>query len=217
MAATPTLTGQLTRWEDDRGFGFITPLDGGADVFLHISAVPRTAARPQQGDLLNYSIERAEDGKRRATRVELVRTTSTAARPPRAPSSRPRAAGVLTALASAAVFFAALLVQTEWWSLPQWVAVWYLATSILCFIVYSVDKSAAVAGRWRTPESTLLGLGLIAGWPGALVAQQVLRHKLRKSSYMSAFAGTVVANLAVLVLVATPLGERALCVIADCG
>jgi uncharacterized membrane protein YsdA (DUF1294 family)/cold shock CspA family protein len=220
----PLATGELTRWDDERGFGFLTPLGGGADVFLHISAVPRSAARPKLGDLLNYVVERTEDGKRRATRVELVQTTSTARRPPRvqrqrsAPrSSSARVFGVLVALAVAALFFTALFVRDDRWTLPTWVVLYYLATSILCFIFYAVDKSAAIGGRWRTPESTLLGLGLIGGWPGAFLAQQLLRHKLRKRSFMRVFIGTVLANIAVLVLLATPLGEAVVCTMMVCG
>lgn len=218
-----TLTGELTRWDDERGFGFISPLDGGADVFLHISAVPRVTVRPQRGDLLNYAIERTDDGKRRATQVEMVRTTSTATRAPRSavrrPSSRSRASrwgGALVGIAIAATFFAVLLVRDARWSVPGWAVLVYLALSILCFILYAVDKSAAVAGRWRTPEATLLGLGLLGGWPGAIVAQQVLRHKIRKRPFMVVFAGTVVANVGVLVLLASPLGTTALCSIAGC-
>lgn len=35
--------GTLTRWNDDRGFGFITPIPAGQDVFVHISALRATA------------------------------------------------------------------------------------------------------------------------------------------------------------------------------
>jgi uncharacterized membrane protein YsdA (DUF1294 family) len=91
------------------------------------------------------------------------------------------------------------------WPLPYWVAGIYLGVSILCFIVYAADKSAARGGRRRVPESTLLFLGFAGGWPGAIVAQQVLRHKTQKASFRSAFWVTVVANVAVFVVFATPL------------
>lgn len=123
---------------------------------------------------------------------------------------------MLVAVAIAAVFFAALLVRDARWSVPDWAVLGYLALSILCVILYAVDKSAAVAGRWRTPEATLLGLGLLGGWPGAIVAQQVLRHKIRKRHFMVVFTGTVVANIGVLVLLASPLGATALCSITGC-
>ena len=75
----------------------------------------------------------------------------------------------------------------------------YLAASLLCFIAYAIDKSAAVAGRRRISERTLLTLGFIGGWPGGLLAQQVLRHKTRKASFLVAFWLSVVVNVAVLV------------------
>ncbi|PWC04610.1 hypothetical protein DF223_14270 [Mycetocola zhujimingii] len=71
------------------------------------------------------------------------------------------------------------------------------------------------AGRVGAPEVPLLGLGL-GGWPGAIVVQQVLRHKIRKRHFMVVFAGTVVANVGVLVLLASPLGATALCSITGC-
>ena len=124
---------------------------------------------------------------------------------------------MLVALAIAVLFFAALVVRDELWALPQWAVLFYGAVSILCFAVYALDKSAARAGRWRTPESTLLGLGLIGGWPGAILAQQMFRHKIRKRPFMRVFVGTVVANLAFLVLVATPLGTAAVCALVRCS
>jgi cold shock CspA family protein len=35
------LSGTLRSWNDDRGFGFIAPTHGGAELFVHISALPR--------------------------------------------------------------------------------------------------------------------------------------------------------------------------------
>ena len=90
-----------------------------------------------------------------------------------------------------------------------------VALSILSFGAYAVDKSAAVAGRRRTRERTLLALGLLGGWPGAILAQQIFRHKIRKRQFMVSFAGTVVANIGALAVLVSPLGERALAALAE--
>lgn len=59
----------------------------------------------------------------------------------------------------------------------------YLVMSILAFGLYWYDKQQAKAGQWRTPEKVLHGVELLGGWPGACVAQQLLRHKTRKVSF----------------------------------
>lgn len=82
----------------------------------------------------------------------------------------------------------------------------YLVLSVATFVVYGADKRAAVAGRWRTTESTLLVLGLLGGWPGGALAQQVFRHKRRKGSFQLKFWLSVAANLAVLVLLVWSAG-----------
>ena len=56
----------------------------------------------------------------------------------------------------------------------------YITISLLTFIMYALDKSAARKGHWRTKESTLHLLSLAGGWPGAIAAQQKLRHKSKK-------------------------------------
>ena len=91
------------------------------------------------------------------------------------------------------------------WRVPAWVAGLYLAASVVCFIAYAVDKSAARAGRWRVPEGTLIFLGLACGWPGAIVAQQVLRHKSNKVSFRSAFWGSVALNVLGFFALSSPL------------
>ena len=74
----------------------------------------------------------------------------------------------------------------------------YLAASAASVVLYAIDKSAATRGQWRVSESTLHGLALIGGWPGALVAQRLFRHKSRKPSFQAAFIVTVVLNCAFL-------------------
>ena len=82
--------------------------------------------------------------------------------------------------------------------LPTAVLFLYLLGSVTAFILYRVDKDAAVDGQRRTPEDTLLVVGLLGGWPGALVAQRLIRHKSRKTSFQLLFWLSVVVNCAVL-------------------
>ena len=103
------------------------------------------------------------------------------------------------------LFVLGYLVVTALWPIPIWVAGIYLVASLVCFVVYAVDKSAAGAARRRVSERTLLTLGLIGGWPGAIIAQQTLRHKTQKASFRKAFWATVVVNLVVFAVFATPV------------
>ncbi|MCC6070061.1 DUF1294 domain-containing protein [Massilia sp. GCM10020059] len=71
----------------------------------------------------------------------------------------------------------------------------YACASTLCFAAYARDKRAARTGRRRTPEQTLLLLGLACGWPGAFLAQRALRHKSSKHAFQRKFWFTVVLNM----------------------
>jgi uncharacterized membrane protein YsdA (DUF1294 family) len=59
----------------------------------------------------------------------------------------------------------------------------YGAMSVVAFQAYLVDKRAAVRDRRRIPETTLHLLELLGGWPGALLAQRLIRHKNAKAGY----------------------------------
>ena len=67
----------------------------------------------------------------------------------------------------------------------QIAAIVYAAMSLVTFIAYGLDKRAAVKQKHRTPEKTLHVLASCGGWPGALVGQQVFRHKRRKKMFMA--------------------------------
>lgn len=68
--------------------------------------------------------------------------------------------------------------------------------SLITFIAFALDKRAAIAGKRRTPESTLHALELFGGWPGGLLAMALIRHKNRKLSYLAVFAVVVILHAA---------------------
>lgn len=107
-------------------------------------------------------------------------------------------------IAVALLFLAAILAAAIAGEVPAALAVFYLVASAVAFIAYARDKSAAAENQWRTPESRLHLYSLAGGWPGALLAQTVLRHKSRKQSFQAVFFTTVLLNLGVLVLYAIP-------------
>jgi uncharacterized membrane protein YsdA (DUF1294 family)/cold shock CspA family protein len=191
--------GRISEWRDDRGFGFITPNGGGEKVFVHIKSFSREGRRPVQEDRVNYTVERDDRGRLRAASVAYVVTPKV----PR-PSGK-SAAPVLVAAAVAFVLLVVALVVTG--RLPQVIAIVYLVMSILTFGAYAFDKAAARAGGWRTPESTLQALGLFGGWPGALLAQQLLRHKSKKASFIAVFWFSAAANVAAFLWLLTPSGK----------
>jgi|SRR5688572_25055710 len=64
------LTGTLRSWKEDRGFGFIAPTRGGAELFVHVSALPRDGSRPAVGEKLTYELGRGKNGKPQAINVQ---------------------------------------------------------------------------------------------------------------------------------------------------
>lgn len=65
-------TGTVKFFNHTRGFGFISPDDGGKDVFVHISAVERAGiANPTEGQSLSYELQR--DPKRGKVSAENLK------------------------------------------------------------------------------------------------------------------------------------------------
>jgi uncharacterized membrane protein YsdA (DUF1294 family) len=91
--------------------------------------------------------------------------------------------------------------------LPRLIGLVYAALSLITFVVYAFDKSAASSGAWRTPESTLHLMGIAGGWPGALIAQQALRHKSKKVSFRAVLWATILINGGVFVWLLTAQGR----------
>lgn len=181
--------GTLTDWNDDKGFGFIVPEGGGPRAFAHISSFAG-GRRPVTGDVVSYLPGRDEQGRPRASDV-LFETQSSG----EASVSRRgvMAAVAVAVLALVGVSVVALLGQAGW-LIPGL----YLVMSVVALVMYRADKIAAESGARRTPERSLHLVALLGGWPGALVAQRVLRHKTIKQPFRRVFWATVVLNLLLL-------------------
>ena len=71
--------GQLVKWNDDRGFGFIKPSEGKGEIFLHISEIRTTSRRPKIGDIVFYTLGTGKNGKTCAISVSIQGVSSTSA------------------------------------------------------------------------------------------------------------------------------------------
>ena len=190
--------GRLHDWIDDKGFGFVTPNGGGDKAFVHIKAFARTTRRPANGDVITYALFRDPRGRLQAGNVRFAGATE-----PADDRAHPGMIGPVFAL----IFCIALVGAALLRQIPMNVLLAYTVMSAIALIAYGLDKSAASAGRQRTPESTLHFLGLFCGWPGALLAQRVFRHKSRKAAFQSTFWGTVGVNVVALLFFASDVGR----------
>lgn len=182
-------SGRLTKWKDERGFGFIQPIDGSQEVFLHISEVKDASRRPQENDTIYYHCVVDSDGKVRACNAFILgarnksATLSNRANPSDTiVSSFPIVEVVLLSLLPlvGAIHFA-------WTTRNPLPLVLYPVMSLVTYALYADDKSRAKRKDWRTSEQILHLCELAGGWLGGFIAQRILRHKSQKESYQATF------------------------------
>lgn len=193
--------GKVTNWKDDQGFGFITPNGGGKQVFVHIKSFSNRQRRPVSNEIVTYELKTDVNGRLNAESVRFLGEKMQSA-------TSLEHSNILPILTAAFLVFVVGSVFSG--KLPFAVLVLYLAASIITFGAYAFDKSAARNDQWRTQESNLHFLALVGGWPGALAAQRLLRHKSKKQSFQFVFWVTVVFNCCALGWLFTSSGIVAL-------
>lgn len=78
------------------------------------------------------------------------------------------------------------------------VVMWFLLINVLTLALYGADKMAARKGMRRVPEAKLLVFGVTGGWPGAIVGQQLFRHKTQKQPFKTYFFLSVVVSIGMM-------------------
>ena len=192
------MKGKISSWNDEKGYGFIEPIGGGKRVFIHIKAFANRSRRPDVDQVVSYSLSTDKQG--RTCAVEVSRAGDIK------PQNSKMPYGMLS-VTVAAVFLFSVGAAVFKAKTPPAIFVVYLILSLITYVTYALDKAAARKGDWRTKESTLHALALIGGWPGALIAQQKLRHKSKKPSFRVVFWLTVVLNCGVFAWSLTPGGS----------
>jgi uncharacterized membrane protein YsdA (DUF1294 family)/cold shock CspA family protein len=171
---------------------------GGQPVFVHVRNFSNRQRRPRDHALVSYALGRDAKGRSCAVNVRHADEKS---------STIELRISVLPMLL--AMCFVALLIGVVLAGyVPLIISILYLVLSLAAFLAYALDKSAAESGRWRTQESTLHIFGLAGGWPGALLAQQLLRHKSSKREFQATFWLTVMLNGGALIWLVSPYGTE---------
>ncbi len=193
--------GRIKSWNDEKGYGFIEPNSGGQRVFVHINAFGDRSRRPEVNQMVTFALSTDNQGRVCAAKATLAGDRLQG-------EKHPKTAG--SSIYGALIFLIFVGISVAISKVPPLILGVYILASLVTFAAYAHDKSAAKRGGWRTEENNLHLLSLIGGWPGALIAQQKLRHKSRKQSFRTVFWITVMLNCTAFGWLFTPTGAAAL-------
>ncbi|GEK13024.1 DNA-binding protein [Aliivibrio fischeri] len=172
------MKGKVVEWNDSKGYGFISALNGELKVFLHISTLKNKNRRPKIGDEVSFDINEEIKGRFNANNVSIVGANT-----------------IPSTIMFCFIYLVLASVALVIFNGEKMLLVLYLGMSLLTYAMYAVDKNAAKKGNWRTPENTLHLLSLLGGWPGALFAQNQFRHKSKKQPFKTILWITIFVNI----------------------
>ncbi|WP_072054552.1 DUF1294 domain-containing protein [Aliivibrio fischeri] len=172
------MKGRVVEWNDSKGYGFISALNGELKVFLHISKLKNKNRRPKVGDEVSFHIKEEIKGRFNANNVSIEGVNT-----------------IPSTIMFCVIYLVLASVALVMFNGEKMFLVLYLGMSLLTYAMYAVDKNAAKKGNWRTSENILHVLSLLGGWPGALFAQNQFRHKSKKQPFKTILWITVFMNI----------------------
>ncbi|MCP3933591.1 MAG: cold shock domain-containing protein [Bacteroidetes bacterium] len=110
------MKGKLVRWNEDRGFGFITSTSAKGDVFIHISELKNMARKPKVGDTIFFDLVTEKNGKNKAINASIEGVAKKTIKRPktRRKNRKNRSSGVILLIIVLAVSFAAYRTYPKW-------------------------------------------------------------------------------------------------------
>ncbi len=164
------LIGTIVEWDSKRGFGFISC--GGERVFVHVKDCLERHQPPLKGDRVAFVM--GADAKGRPCAQEVT-SLSSRSRLKTRHLFQLMGLLILPGLALSALPCRFILLA------------YFVVISVIASFYYRRDKASARSGAWRIEEARLHTLELLGGWPGAFLAQRILRHKTIKKSFQINF------------------------------
>ena len=201
--------GRLVEWFDDKGYGFIQPVDPTKDrVFLHIKDFAKQGPRPIVGCALDYLVILDERGRYRAQQVMYLKASQTKTSQAKLKPSKPQQAQKLQAMQIACVVYILFLSALTLGGLLSGLVLLLVSLmNALSYWLYAQDKEAAQLGNRRIPENTLHLVAFLGGWPAAWLAQQKLRHKTQKQPFRQIYFCTIAFNIILIIWLISPLNS----------
>ncbi|MBN2864858.1 MAG: DUF1294 domain-containing protein [Thiotrichales bacterium] len=181
--------GHIKIWHEDKGFGFIKSIDNKSDLFVHVSGFKNRSAIPQPDEEVSFIISRDHRGRvfadRVLRRIDKAPTTSNA-----------RTISIFCVIVF--ILYSVVVVTKLPLESGALILGMYSFLSFVTYKIYQFDKQSAMDQSRRVPERALHFLSLMGGWPGALLAQEILRHKSRKHPFKTILWITILVNFVIL-------------------
>ncbi len=181
--------GILTKWDDDRGYGFITPVGEKQEIFVHISEFQ---SQPSIYERVSFTLSKDKKDRDCAINVIVFEKAKL--------NYKTKKTNTISwfSIITITIFYLMLFYLTQNTTIEFYIIPYYALISILTFYIYASDKNSAQDRDWRISENTLHFLSIIGGWSGALLAIDKLQHKSRKKSFKIVFFITILLNLVLL-------------------
>lgn len=189
--------GKIVSWDSRKNCGYALAKAGGSEIFIESKDFQESHYQPVVGQQIKFAIQETKRGAPTGHDIQFVGNKV---------HTKNRSWYGFTW--GAIVLFVAF---TSWLYLEKVIPLalffYYGVLSVVSFSCYYIDKRAARKDLWRLKESTLQLWAFFGGWPGALIGQGVLRHKIRKPLFLFVFYFIISLHLGLLFFYLSEQGD----------